>query len=106
QGKVPAPDCLSTLGALGAVGSPSTVHLGVPRPVTPATQPLGSEPTASWSKVIVSATACNEAIISNDAIMGVFTCVSNRDNGSAIAPYRRRHNSRKDLVAIRPSSSD
>src|SRR5437867_4007737 len=77
QGKVPVPDCFSTFGALGAVESASMVHLGVPRPVTPAIQPLGREPAASWSKVIVSAIAGSDAIISNDVTAIVFTSTSN-----------------------------
>jgi hypothetical protein len=44
--------------------------------------------------VIVSATTGSEAMISNDAIIVVFTFTSNRDHGSATAPYRRGHNSR------------
>src|SRR5260221_6565284 len=35
QGKNPLPDCLRTLGLLGAEGSASTDHFGKPRPVTP-----------------------------------------------------------------------
>src|SRR5437899_11240892 len=90
QGNVPAPDCFSTFGGLGAVGSFSTAHFGAPRPVTPAVQPPGSEPTASWSKVIVSATAGSDAINSNDAIIIVFTRASNRNNWSKIARRRSR----------------
>src|SRR5437660_576532 len=55
QGKVPLPDCLSTLGLLGAEASASTDHLGEPRPVTPERQPAGSAPGASRSNETVSA---------------------------------------------------
>src|SRR5450631_2663833 len=55
QGNAPLPDCLRTLGALGAVPSASMAHFGAPRPVTPATHPAGRVPTRSLSKLIVSA---------------------------------------------------
>src|SRR2546427_2525299 len=89
QGKVPVPDFFSTFGALGAVGSASIAHWDVPRPVTPAIQPAGSEPIASWSKVIVSAATGSEAIISNDAIVVVFTFTSDRDHGRATVAITR-----------------
>src|SRR5215468_11161830 len=54
HGNVPLPDCLRTLGALGAVGSFSTVQRGVPRPVTPQTQAGGVAPTFRSSKLMVS----------------------------------------------------
>src|SRR5690349_3735867 len=57
QGNVPCPDCFSTLGLLGAVGSASTAHFGAPRPVTPATQSAGRPPGFVLSKVSVSAIA-------------------------------------------------
>src|SRR5262245_46302552 len=57
HGNVPWADCFSTFGLLGAVLSAPTVHLGVPRPVTPQVQPAGAVPTDSWSKPIVSANA-------------------------------------------------
>lgn len=39
---------------LGAVGSASTVHFGVPWPVTPATHPAGNAPCLSWLNICVS----------------------------------------------------
>src|SRR4051812_48596237 len=57
QGNVPLPDCSSTLGLLGAVGSGLTAQRGVPFPVTPCCQAEGNAPLASPSKLIVSAKA-------------------------------------------------
>src|SRR5439155_25729426 len=68
QGKVPLPDCLSTLGLLGADMSASTDHLGEPRPVTPARQPAGSAPGVSRSNETVS--ACVVVIAITDARVG------------------------------------
>src|SRR5262245_20710167 len=53
-GNVPLPDCCSTLGLLGAVGSATTAHFGTPLPVTPCCHADGSEPDAASSKVIIS----------------------------------------------------
>src|SRR4051794_17827416 len=57
NGKVARPDCLRTLGLLGAVGSASTVHFGCPLPVIVKVQPSGDVPAAASSKFRVSATA-------------------------------------------------
>ena len=53
-GKVPSPDCLRTLGLLGADSSFSMLHLGLPLPVTVPFQLAGSALGFSWSKLIVS----------------------------------------------------
>ena len=79
HGKVPAPDCFITFGALGAVGSASTAHLPAPAPVTPAIHPLGIVPTGSWSKVIVSAFTGNEVIMSSETTIVIFTSASGRE---------------------------
>src|SRR5262245_24918728 len=56
HGNVPAPDCLRTLGALGAVASAATAQRGEPLPVTPAAQPGGSSPGVMESKLTKPAT--------------------------------------------------
>src|SRR6185437_4381681 len=61
QGKVPLPDCSSTFGLLGALASAFTAQRGVPLPVTPCSQPPGSAPGESPSKLIVSANAAPAA---------------------------------------------
>src|SRR5688572_19621985 len=55
QGNAPAPLCCSTCGALGAVGSASTDQRGAPFPVTPHSQPGGSDARAAVSKPSVFA---------------------------------------------------
>src|ERR1051325_6909030 len=57
RGKVPLPDCSSTFGLLGAPASARTAHFGFPLPVTPCSQPAGSPPGESLSKLMVSANA-------------------------------------------------
>src|SRR4051812_10640239 len=57
QGKVAEPDWRRTLPLLGAVGSGSTVHFGVPRPVAPQVHPAGAWPTTSVSKLMFAAIA-------------------------------------------------
>src|SRR5882762_418208 len=59
HGNVPRPVCCRTFFPLGAVGSAATAHLGLPEPVTPASQPSGSAPGLVLSKFSVSACAAN-----------------------------------------------
>src|SRR5271157_873684 len=56
-GKVATPDCLRTLGLLGAESSATTAHLGSPLPVLVAVQPGGGAPVLRLSKLTVSADA-------------------------------------------------
>src|SRR5689334_20818165 len=54
HGKLPTPDCTSTFGLLGADSSWRTDQRAAPRPVTPCSQPRGSEPGVLVSKSKVS----------------------------------------------------
>src|ERR1041384_1908196 len=61
HGKVPLPDCCSTLGALGAEASCRTAQRGFPLPVTPCSQAAGSAPGAPVSKLIGCPSAAPDA---------------------------------------------
>src|SRR5215471_4561820 len=51
--EVAVPDCFKTFGPLGAVGSRSMVHFGLPVPVLVAVQPGGAAPVGRLSKLTV-----------------------------------------------------
>src|SRR5713226_3804762 len=70
-GYVACPDCLSTLGWLGAEGSFSTVHFAAPVPVFVAVQPGGGAPVVRLSKFTVSASATLASI----AVASIVTTV-------------------------------
>src|SRR5262249_37153271 len=57
SGKVACPDCLTTREWDGAPASSSTVHRGAPVPVFVTVQPRGARPSASASKLTLSAMA-------------------------------------------------
>src|SRR5438067_11679164 len=87
QGKGPLPDCCSTFGLLGADGSARTAHFGLPFPVTPCCQALGSAPGLSVSKLMVSANAALVAKMVAAAMQACFTR----------APFRRAAGLRAEL---------
>src|SRR5258705_9431945 len=60
-GYVAVPDCFSTFGLLGAVGSATTVHFACPLPVWLAVHPPGGLPGSAVSNVTVSDAARDTA---------------------------------------------
>src|SRR5581483_2997527 len=96
QGKVPEPDCLSTLGALGAAGSGSTLQRGAPRPVTPWVQPGGSACAGAVSKLKLLAASMRSPSQSLDAgasCRGESASSPRRPSYPKLAPSRKSQES-------------
>src|SRR6266403_2622197 len=71
-----SPDCLRTLGLLGAESSATTSHLASPLPVLEAVQPGGAEPVLRLSKLMVSAKARPAVrVVMSDGVLRVFILV-------------------------------
>src|SRR5438105_10077960 len=81
-GYVPSPDCLSTFGLLGALASASTVHFGVPVPVTPAVQPFGTSPALSASKLTFSARTMEHPNVNRNATANLNMATSPQSDGT------------------------